>query len=165
MTNLIGLPLLPILASLVLADHPYYDYSADYTPVGNYVDRQIQRAFDPQGPFVLGISTSLSVPLPDIGSTLGLSLPFSFSFGGSSSSSRQFEGRSLEHRDSLFEGLAKHIAQLPGVDSGHNCLQRLDDGQLEIFFQPNISSFSSGPSARWQPLRTTTTGFSERSST
>ena len=119
--------LLPlILASQVLADHhSYYDYSADYTPVGDYVDRQIQRAFDPQGPFVFGVTTSLSIPLPDIDSTLGLELPFSFSFGGSSASSRsQFEGRSLEHRGSLFEGLAKHIAQLPGVDSGHACLQR-----------------------------------------
>ena len=108
MTNLAGLlPLL--LTTLVLTDHPhtYYDYSADYTPVGDYnVDRQIQRAFDPQGPFVLGVTTSLSIPLPDIDSTLGLELPFSFSFGGSSSSSRrQFEGRSIEHRGSLFEGL------------------------------------------------------------
>ena len=103
MTYLAGLPL---FASLVLADHPYYDYSADYTPVGDYVDRQLERAFDPQGPFVFGVTTSLSVPLPDIDSTLGLELPFSFSFGGSSSSSRrQFEGRSIEHRGSLFEGL------------------------------------------------------------
>lgn len=125
MTYLAGL--LPLFASLVLADHPYYDYSADYTPVGDYVDRQLERAFDPQGPFVFGVTTSLSVPLPDIDSTLGLELPFSFSFGGSSSTTstgRQIEGRSFEHRDSLFEGLAKHIAQLPGVDSGHACLQR-----------------------------------------
>ena len=123
MTYLAGIPL---LASFALADHSlYYDYSADYTPVGDNVDRQLERAFDPQGPFVFGLKTSLSVPLPDIDSTLGLELPFSFSFGGSSASSRrQFEGRSLEHRDSLFEGLAKHIAQLPGVDSGHACLQR-----------------------------------------
>ena len=120
MTYLAGLPL---LASLALADHSlFYDYSADYTPVGDYVDRQLERAFDPQGPFVFGLKTSLSVPLPDIGSTLGLELPFSFSFGGSSSSGDT--GRSLEHRGSLFEGLAKHIAQLPGVDSGHACLQR-----------------------------------------
>ena len=122
MTYLAGLPL---LASLALADHPYYDYS-DFTPVGDYVDRQLERAFDPQGPFVFGVTTSLSIPLPDIDSTLGLELPFSFEFGGTSSTGtgRQLEGRSLEHRGSLFEGLAKHIAQLPGVDSGHACLQR-----------------------------------------
>jgi len=127
MTYLAGLPL---LASLALADHPYYDYSADFTPVGDYGDRQLERAFDPQGPFVFGVTTSLSIPLPDIDSTLGLELPFSFEFGGTSSTGtggrngRQFEGRSLEHRGSLFEGLAKHIAQLPGVDSGRACLQR-----------------------------------------
>ena len=127
MTYLAGLPL--VLASLALADHPYYDYSADFTPVGDYGNRQLERAFNPQAPFVLDLTTSLSIPLPGIASTLDLTLPFSFSFGGTSStgtvvSGRQFEGRSLEHRGSLFEGLAKHIAQLPGVDSGRACLQR-----------------------------------------
>ena len=141
MTYLTGLPL---FASLVLADHPYYDYSADFTPVGDYVDRQIERAFDPQGPFVLGITTSLSIPLSDIGSTLGLSLPFSFSFGGSSSR-RQFEGRSLDHRHSIFDGLAKHIAQIPGVDSGHACLQRCFRNYIFDFSQ---TLFSSEPFVR-----------------
>jgi len=109
----------------VVADYPYYTdyntYNSVYAPTPYNVSN-IKRTWDPNGPFTFGLSTSLTVPLADLGVSLKASLPFSWTFNGAAR--RVFSGRSIDHRESVFDQIGKHLGQIAGGHSGHGCLQR-----------------------------------------
>merc|ERR1712014_73807 len=119
-----------LLIGTVAADYPYYtdynNYNSVYDPatVSNISSRLhgIKRTWNPDGPFTFGLSTSLDIPLADLGVTLSASLPFSWTFDGATT--RVFSGRSIDHRESMFSQIGKHLAQVAGGRSGHGCIQR-----------------------------------------
>ena len=75
--------LVPLLAAGALADYPYYtdynNYNSVYAPAAV---ANLSRAFNPSGPFVVKITASISIPLPDLDSSLLLELPITWEFGG-----------------------------------------------------------------------------------
>ena len=95
--------LVPLLAAGALADYPYYtdynNYNSVYTPVtvGNLSRASgNQRTWDPAGPFTVTLEPSISIPLPDLDSTLLLELPFTWTFGGEAArAGGHFQGRSV----------------------------------------------------------------------
>jgi len=119
-----------LLIGSVVADYPYYTDYNNYNSVyatstaSNISSRLhgIKRTWNPDGPFTFGLSTSLDIPLADLGVTLSASLPFSWTFDGATT--RVFSGRSLDHRESMFSQIGKHLAQVAGGRSGHGCIQR-----------------------------------------
>ena len=68
-----------LLVAGVLADYHYYDYNSVTAPEKTFPP--INRIFNPQGPFTLSVSTGLTIPLPDLDSSLSLALPFSWTIG------------------------------------------------------------------------------------
>ena len=94
--------LVPLLAAGALADYPYYtdytNYNSVYAPaaVANLSKATgNQRTWDPAGPFSVTLEPSISIPLPDLDSTLLLELPFTWEFGGDAArAGGHFQGRS-----------------------------------------------------------------------
>ena len=75
-----------------------------------------------------GISFDASVPIPDLGTTVFMSVPFRFSFP--STSARSGTGRSLDGgsgsqgmRSTLYRGVEKYMGHITGAD-GQACLLR-----------------------------------------
>ena len=95
--------LVSLLAAGTLADYPYYtdytNYNSVYAPAAV---ANLSRAFNPSGPFVVTITASISIPLPDLDSSLLLELPITWEFGGDPARrGGHFQGRSAKKGNSL----------------------------------------------------------------
>ena len=104
--------LVPLLAAGALADYPYYtdytDYNSVYAPAAvanlSRLSRATknQRTWDPSGPFTVTLEPSISIPLPDLDSSLLLELPITWEFGGDAARrGGHFQGRSAKKGNSL----------------------------------------------------------------
>ena len=88
--------LVPLLAAGALADYPYYtdytNYNSVYAPAAV---ANLSRAFNPSGPYIVTITASITIPLPDLDSSLLLELPITWEFGGDAAKRvALFQGRS-----------------------------------------------------------------------
>ena len=75
-----------------------------------------------------GINFDASIPIPDLGTSIYVSMPFRFTFPSTSARSgtgRSLEGPSGSHgvRSTLYKGVEKYMGHLTGAD-GHSCLLR-----------------------------------------
>merc|ERR1740128_507108 len=126
----------------------YGDYHHNSTSLqgaysNNVVYSRFRRAFaTTDDPLSFGMSFSLDIPLVDLGTTLGLSVPFSFDFPAATTTARAASGagyadyggygnvgygRSFSEpksqRKGLFNTIEKYLSRIGGVD-GHACLKR-----------------------------------------
>ena len=101
--------LVPLLAAGALADYPYYTDYNNYNSVYSHAALANlskasgnQRTWDPAGPFTVTLEPSISIPLPDLDSTLLLELPLTWTFGGAAArAGGHFQGRSGNTGSSL----------------------------------------------------------------
>ena len=137
---LVVLSLLSLLTS-VLGDYQGYNnyvypetyaYTDNTSLASHYHNNPTQaskRLFDQGLSYIFGgISFDAAIPIPDLGTTLYLAMPFRFTFP--STSARSGTGRSLEGpsgsqgmRSTLYKGVEKYMGHLTGAD-GHSCLLR-----------------------------------------
>jgi len=120
--------LLIVMVVPALSDYPYYtDYSSPYNSIPNYFTNltaaPTQRVFDPENPLTLSINVDMVVPIPDLDTELSISAPFSFDLTGETGRSSRFVGRSLDHRQGLYNTLSWQLGQITGKD-GESCLLR-----------------------------------------
>merc|ERR1739848_290932 len=116
------------LVIVSLSDYtPYYpDYTADnynYTPNTRY-----KRVISVDNPLSISSTLDLTLPLPDIGSEILVTVPFSLDLptsSGRSASGRSFSSSSssLSPRSTMYKTIEKYMSQVTGAD-GHACLLR-----------------------------------------
>ena len=120
--------LVPLLAAGALADYPYYtdytDYNSVYSPAAvanlSRLSRATknQRTWDPSGPFTVTLEPSISIPLPDLDSSLLLELPFTWEFGGEAARrGGHFQGRSGKTEKKVYQPWPQYANQQQ--DSSH----------------------------------------------
>merc|ERR1719244_199510 len=116
------------LVIVSLSDYtPYYpDYTAEnynYTPNNRY-----KRVISVDNPLSISSTLDLTLPLPDIGSEILVTVPFSLDLptsSGRSASGRSFSSSSssLSPRSTMYKTIEKYMSQVTGAD-GHACLLR-----------------------------------------
>ena len=134
-----------------MADYPHYlDYNSGYSLHPAHPNSSglssTKRTWDPKGPFTFSLTVGMTIPLPDLDTTLTVELPFTFDIAGTAGA-RQWQGRSMDHRSTIFSQLSKHLGQLAGGHSGQACLAR--SALLSDVQSPHLPP--PGPSARWPP--------------
>ena len=118
-----------VLVGATMADYPHYtDYNSGYTSLYSTHPNtsglsSTRRTWDPKGPFTFSFTVGMTIPLPDLDTTLTVELPFTFDIAGTAAA-RQWQGRSLDHRSTIFSQLSRHLGQLAGGHSGQACLAR-----------------------------------------
>ncbi|XP_023323111.1 uncharacterized protein LOC111697361 [Eurytemora carolleeae] len=115
------------------SDYGVIDYGVNSSALLSSPRSRISRSFTTlPASYTLTASFTLKIPLTDIGTSLSLVVPFSFTFP---STSRSFDGRSFQEdsetgrsfgsttRADLYSTLEKYIATATGMD-GEACLLR-----------------------------------------
>merc|ERR1719320_1608295 len=113
------------LLIVCLSDYtPYYpDYTAD-----NLSNHRYKRVISVDNPLSISTTLDLTLPLPDFGSEILVTVPFSLDLPTSSSrsaSGRSFSSSSssLSPRSTMYKTIEKYMSQVTGAD-GHACLLR-----------------------------------------
>merc|ERR1712083_863831 len=96
---------------------------SDYTPNNRY-----KRVISVDNPLSISTTLDLTLPMPDIGSEILVTVPFSLDLPTSSSrsaSGRSFSSSSssLPSRSTMYKTIEKYMSQATGAD-GHACLLR-----------------------------------------
>jgi len=113
----------------VMGDYSHGDHQLQYgyqDLTSHASQPRVRRIFAPN---ITGTTASMSlslgvdVPMPDLGTKLALSLPFTFDFPTTSARFARSFSHDLEERQSIYKSMESYIGQFTGTD-GHSCLLR-----------------------------------------